>query len=178
MRGTLSAACLYTLCCVPAAASDVGTVEFTTLTSSDDLDRALSVSLLSPMDRRGGVYGVADLVWYRTDPGMDTDFTLRIALGAAMTGDTAPYLEIGTSLYDMLVLITDGEGDEDDTNSTCGTSGGESCRIDFNIKAGIRHRISSSLSINVFFSRIRFGNIDTDIEGNYDMFGAGMGYTF
>lgn len=156
------------------SASNNGHLELSTLTSSDDFDQLISLSLYSPLARTQNYYAVADLTWYRVDTNMDHDFTLRIAAGFTTSSTVAPYLEIGTSFYDLLIIALD---DDDDDNS-CTTSTSNRCTLDFNIKAGLRYQLPGNLVANAFFQRIKFGNIDNEIEGNFDSFGIGFGYRF
>ena len=89
-------------------------------------------------------------------------------------------MEFGTSLYDLVFVILDDvlDDDTDVDNNACTASSTYNCKLDFNIKLGVRISMTHTIHVNVYRYRMRVGNLHNDDTGKYDVTAAGIGYRF
>jgi len=158
------------------AAAETGRIEYSGLLNSTTLESVHSFSLYSPVNTRKTVrpYGVADLLWLRPDKNAEYEFNFRIALGFTSGGDLAPFFEVGTSLLDLLILLDNSDDDED---RICDDTQGN-CDFDVDAKLGLRYRIDREICVNVYYQRLHLGHFENKLQGNFDIVGLGIGYTF
>ena len=163
-------AAILTAAVFPAQAANNGHVEYSALLNSPGLQGLHSLSAYSPRSRyaRLHYYSGMELAWYQPDSSAGFVFNPRVLLGLTAGRNLAPFVEVSTSLLNLLEITS---GEVRDCNQS-------PCDPDIGIRAGLRMQLHSQFSVVLFYQAIHFGNFNSNISGDHRMLGAGIGIHF
>ena len=165
----LLAACL-TMTMLKAQAANNGHVEYSALLNSSEIQGLHSLSAYSPRNRyaRLHYYSGMELAWYQPDSSAGFVFNPRVLLGLTADQSLAPFVEVSTSLLNLLEITS---GEVRDCNQS-------PCDPDIGIKTGLRVHPHPQFSFTLFYQAIHFGNFNDRLRGDASMLGAGIGIHF
>lgn len=114
-------------------------------------------------------YAGIDIALFEASTAVDSEIATRVLIGISGTGTIAPYADIGTGLFDLLL---NNDNNSNNCNQNC------SRRPDLHFRTGLRFNLSEHLDFGVFYEGVRFGDFQDTLKGSHGYTGVTVGVRY